>query len=109
MERAKELDSYFMEKIARAKSKGMSLRYVARVDVRDGTKIGVSLKEVPEKSPIGRLEGTLNKFVVVTDAYAEERPYSVEAPGAGLEVTARNIRRDLLHLLPERKSIEHHK
>ena len=105
MERTRELDLYFMEKMERAKSKEMSLRYVARIDVQDGAKIEVSLKEVPAKSPLGRLEGTSNKLVVVTDAYPEECPYSVEAPGAGLEVTARNIRRDLLYLLPERKSL----
>ena len=106
LNRINELDEYFKEIVAKAKENGLSLRYVARMDIIDGEpKIEVGLKEVPEKSPLGRLEGTLNKFVVITDAYPEKSPYSVEAPGAGLEVTARNIRRDLLYLLPERENI----
>lgn len=104
LERTVELDAYFREMVAAAHQRGMCLRYVGRVEVIDGNfAVNVSLEETPMRSPLGRLEGTLNKFVVVTDVYPAERPYSVEAPGAGLDITASNIRRDLLHLLPERK------
>ena len=61
----------------------------------------VSLKEVPEFSPLGTLKDTLNKIVIVSETYP--LGYSIEAPGAGLDVTARNIRRDLLHLLEQRR------
>ena len=99
IESTKELDSHFAEK-------DKLLRYVAEMKLVSGKpKLKVSLEEVEKNSPLGSLSGTLNKIVVVSNTYSKEAPYSVEAPGAGLEVTAQNIRRDLLHQLEERKCI----
>jgi len=98
------LDGNFEERMTRAKNKGLTLRYIGKMDATSGNvKLEVSLQEVLKQSPLGSLGGTVNKLFVVSSTYPHG--YSVEAPGAGLEVTAQNIRRDLLHLLPERKII----
>lgn len=95
IDKISELNDYFKEKVAKAGSKGCVLRYVARFD---GSSIKVGLEEVKKDSPLGMLKGTLNKMVITT-SYGD---YSIEAPGAGLEITAQNIRRDLLYQLDER-------
>ena len=101
----KELDEDFSIKTKKAKENGGVLRYVARLDSRTAPKkLSVSLQEVSKNSSLGKLEGNLNKIIIVSNNYALETPYSVEAPGAGLEVTAQNIRRDLLYQLKERKN-----
>ena len=86
-----------------ARAKGTTFRYVASI-VNSGNMpiLEVSLQEVPKSNPLGSLEGTMNKIVIITQAYP--RGYVVEAPGAGRDITARNIRRDLLDLLPERRN-----
>ncbi len=43
----------------------------------------------------------MNKIVISTGTYSNGK-YSVEAPGAGVKMTARNIRRDLLYQLDGR-------
>lgn len=97
-----DLDAQFNGRMQAARSNGATLRYIARMDADSGeAELEVSLQEVPKNSPLGSLEGTMNKIVLTTEAY--QHGYVVEAPGAGLEVTARNIRRDLLDLLPQRK------
>lgn len=98
----KELDKGFEERIANLKSKGQTLRYVAQMSIDKGhPQLNVSLIEVQKQSPLGRLENTVNKIIIVSDAYPDG--YSIEAPGAGLIVTASNIRQDLVDLLPERR------
>ena len=98
-----KLDEGFRERMVNARSNGSVLRYVTRIDARSENPIlEVSLQEVPRDSPLGGLEGAMNKIVLTTEAYP--KGYVVEAPGAGLEVTALNIRRDLLDLLPERRN-----
>jgi homoserine dehydrogenase len=106
LESTPNLDAEFEKKVNHAKERGLTLRYVARMDAKQEVpKLAVSLKEVPIKSPLGSLKGTSNKIVVVSSVYPEDTPYSVEAPGAGLEVTAQNIRRDLLYLLKGRRNV----
>lgn len=96
-------DEIFSKRMADAKRNNFTLRYVATIDYSGDTpRLEVSLREVPKTSPLGGLEGTMNKMVITTEAYPNG--YVIEAPGAGLEVTARNIRRDLLELLPQRKN-----
>lgn len=102
LDKMQYLDDSFRERIARLRRNGMTLRYVAQMQIQDNVPLlEVSLKEVPKQSPLGSLEDTSNKIVIVSEAYP--KGYSIEAPGAGLDVTARNIRRDLLHLLEERR------
>lgn len=96
------LDGGFRQRMADAKANGLTLRYVARIDMHGEIPlIEVSLQEVPKNSSLGSLEGTLNAIVIVTESYPRGYPIG-PAPGAGLEVTARNVRRDLLDLLPRR-------
>lgn len=100
LESTAELNFYFKDKIEKAEKAGNTLRYVAQME---NGKLTVGLKEVSKQSPLGSLNGTLNKISIVSSAYPVNTPYSVEAPGAGLEVTAQNIRRDLLYRLKNRR------
>lgn len=105
MESLNALDKIFKEKVGLAKNKGKVLRYVARMEVKDKIPaLSVCLEEVEKQGSLGMLAGTSNKITVVSKVYPEKSPYIVEAPGAGLDITAQNIRRDLLYQLEGRKS-----
>lgn len=104
MESIGSLDEDFHARMSNALQNGNTLRYVASMDTRKSITLKVSLQEVPKQSHFGILEGTLNKLVVVTKTHPENKPYQLISQGAGLEVTAQNIRGDLLYLLPERKN-----
>jgi aspartokinase/homoserine dehydrogenase 1 len=82
-----------------AKADGGTLRYVARATFVNGVPaMSVSLETVGRLDPLGQLSGTANKIVVMTGPYGfnGNKPYVIEAPGAGNDITARNVRRDLL-------------
>ncbi len=97
----KDMDANASGRMNEARKKGNTLRYVAKMDAtEEKPKLEVSLQEVPKNSPLGNLPAGKNKIVIVSEAYPNG--YCIEAIGAGLDVTARNIRRDLLTLLPER-------
>ncbi|MBI4738361.1 hypothetical protein HY772_02155 [Candidatus Woesearchaeota archaeon] len=101
LQAANLLDEDFKGRMSRAQKHGKTLRYVARMNNRGNCPdLTVSLQEVPQDSSLGNLEGTKNKSVIASEAYMDG--YSIESIGAGLQVTARNIRRDLLGLLPKR-------
>jgi len=107
---AEKLDKYFAALVESAKRKDNTIRYVATMDARgDRPQIDVSLREVVLNSSLGRLQGPKNKILITTEAYPDQdNCYEIGAPGAGLVVTARNVRRDLMHLLPERTPIQGH-
>ncbi len=95
-------DAEFASMMATARSKGRTLRYIARyTDGAHGPGITVGLTEVAKDDPFGQLKGNENKITVKTATYGD-RYYSVEAPGAGVEITAQNIRRDLLYQIDNR-------
>ncbi len=97
------LDSKFEKKMDNLLKKGKTLRYVADMKLtRRRPLISVGLRSVDLESPLGQLKGTANKIVIRTKTYGDAY-YSVEAPGAGVEITAQNIRRDLLYQLDNRK------
>ena len=99
----KKLDDDFTSRVNGIIRKGKVLRYVAKMDnTNDNLKLSVSLREVPKDSSLGSLNGTSNKITITSNTYSQKIPYSIEAPGAGLEVTAQNIRRDLLSQLEGR-------
>ena len=85
-----------------AKNKNNTFRFVGEFD-SSSNKIKVGLKEIKIDSPLGQLKGNSHKIVIVTNVYTFENPYVVESPGAGLKVTAQNIRRDLLSMLGDRR------
>jgi homoserine dehydrogenase len=98
----KKADNDFEKKFLVAKNKNNTFRFVGEFD-SSKNKVIVGLKEVKIDSPLGQLKGNSNKIVVVTDVYTSKNPYVVESPGAGLKVTAQNIRRDLLSMLDGRQ------
>jgi len=99
----RRMDEIFIQAVRKARSKGEVLRYVATIQAGRGKpQLSVRLSRVPKESPLGALQGTLNKIIVVSDTFKKDTPYSVQGPGAGLDITAQNIRRDLLYLLKER-------
>mgnify|MGYP001574927211 CR=1 FL=1 len=104
LSRLTQLDGTYRQKMADAMAYGNTLRYVARIDMHgESPIIKVSLQEIPKNSSLGSLEGTLNAIVIITESYPKGYPIG-PAPGAGLQVTARNIRRDMLDLLPQRRN-----
>ena len=97
------VDNEFSERILAARGRGNVIRYVGSAKNNGGKiSMAVGLMEVPQKSPLGSLHGTSNKIVAITKTYPQDAPYVVEAPGAGPEITAQNIRRDLLAQLQNR-------
>lgn len=99
-------DGYFAGRISEAAAKGNTLRYVARFSAK-GSELQAStcLEDVPINGPLGSLHGTANKIVITSHTYKPISPYIVQAPGAGLEITAQNVRRDLLYQLRGREQI----
>lgn len=97
------LDAMFKAKAETARKTHCVLRYVAeaRLDIKNPT-ITVGLRMLRNDTPLGSLKGTTNKIFVMTNTYPQG--YCVEAPGAGVEITAQNIRRDLLYQLDGRES-----
>jgi len=97
-----DLDIVMLERYAQAATRGkqgMTLKYLASLRNNQGSPaLTVGLAEVPKESAFGRLNGTDNRIEVVTDQYTVDRPYKLEGPGAGLDLTASVLRRDLLHL-----------
>lgn len=103
MEGLKLLDSEFAMRISSAMGSGRTLRYVGRYMNSNGsTRISVGLEEVPVDSALGQLRGMYNKIIIK----GSETDYIVEAPGAGVETTAENVRRDLLNQLDGRRMLD---
>src|SRR3989344_1180018 len=97
-----DLDSGFRRDTEKAQSKGNVLRYIAALSFRDKRPcINVGLKEVSKNSEFGSLQGRRNKILIKTKTYDKDFS-SIEVPGAGLEVTAQNIRWDLLYQVQHR-------
>jgi homoserine dehydrogenase len=88
-----ELDRNYAQRMRRARSRGRTLRYTARVS-GDGCRVG--LEEVALDGGLGRsLQGPENVFQFRTRRY-REHPLIVQGPGAGSEVTAAGVVSDLL-------------
>ena len=96
-----DVDAKLASMMENAQKGGGTLRYIARY-VNHGTpRISVNLEQVSLDDPLGQLKGAANKIIIKTKTYGD-RYYSVEAPGAGTDITAQNIRRDLLYQLDNR-------
>lgn len=84
-----------MEKLYNdAKSRGMKLRYVGKVD--SGV-CSVSLAEYPLDHPFSQADGTDNVIAFTTERYLTQ-PLVIKGPGAGPEVTAAGVFADMLRL-----------
>ncbi len=97
-------DKYFQDKMVRANAQGNTLRYVARIAQEGGNFVATcQLDEVdPNISPLATLKGTANMVSIVSEIYGPQSPYVVRSPGAGREVTAANVRNDVIDLLRNR-------
>ena len=105
MESIKGADQEMQDKFASAKGNGKTLRYVANFSLGENTNstFKVGLKEVFPDSPLGTLKGSSNKVIVETDIFCGDKKYIIESPGAGPDVTAWGLRRELLSRLRGRK------
>jgi homoserine dehydrogenase len=105
MDSVKGADQEIKDKFTSAKSRGKTLRYVALFELREnGDSIfKVGLREVLPDSPLGSLKGSSNKVIVETDIFNGDKKYIIESPGAGPDVTAWGLRRELLSRLKGRK------
>ncbi len=99
LQRLKEYDEPFAQRVQKAQVQGQVLRYVARV-ARDTMEVGV--QAVPAGSSIGSLKGADNLIVFESDRY-RPRPLVVIGPGAGIDVTAMGVLGDILRIAAERK------
>ena len=105
MQSVKSADQEMKDKFASAKGKGKTLRYVANFNLnKNGDSIfKVGLREVLPGSPLGNLKGSSNKVIVETEIFNGDKKYIIESPGAGPDVTAWGLRRELLSMLRGRK------
>lgn len=94
MRNIKKLDKEYKEKFERARQKGNTFRYVAKVSQKS---VEVGLTELPQKSDLGNLNGPDNIIVFKTKRYFD-RPMVVKGPGAGIEVTASGVFADILNI-----------
>lgn len=96
---SERLDVSMQSEVDKAKPFGLTHRYLASLEGLDGKPIlKVGMQRVPLSSGFARLQGTDNRIEVVTDMYTEKKPYRLEGPGAGLDITASVLRRDLVNL-----------
>lgn len=86
------LDAPYAERMQKARDKGATLRYVARISRE---KVSVGIEELSRSSPLGRLRGTDNQVSLSTLRYASN-PLIVTGPGAGAEVTAAGVLNDII-------------
>lgn len=95
MDGLEELDGQFVLKQQRARKKNATLRYVASV-TPNGCKVGV--KEIPEDSELGNLNGPDNLIIFKSKRY-HENPLVIKGPGAGIEVTAAGVLADIVKIV----------
>lgn len=95
LDRLSEYDQSWRQQLARARKSGDTLRYVGSLSP-DG-KVRVGVREVPLRSPEGRLEETDNLLRIRSDRYRRS-PILIQGPGAGREVTAAGVLSDILKI-----------
>ncbi len=87
------LNDRYKKKVTMARSSGSNvLRYVATTEPKRGR---IQLLAVPAASPLGRLEGPENGFMIHSKYYPD-RPLFLSGPGAGAAVTAEAVMGDII-------------
>lgn len=94
LEKLGQYDDEFSQKYEEASEVGHTLRYVA--SILNG-KLQICLKQVAKNSKIGSLKGPDNICVIRSKRYSENH-LVIEGPGAGLEVTAAGVLRNILEV-----------
>ena len=102
----KSLDADMKARVKEAADRGEVLRYVATVDVAAKT-ASVGLTSVPLDSPLGRLKGADNLFVIESAVYSA-RPLVLQGAGAGNEATAMGVVADLVEVVCLAFRLPHH-
>jgi len=95
IEKLKNYDDEFAGIINTAKKRGKKLMYLAYYDSKEAK---VGLREVDKNSPFYHLEGNDNLVVIQTSRYYTN-PLVVRGPGAGPEITAGSIIKDVMKLV----------
>jgi len=96
LDRLSDFDAPMAERVENAARAGTVLRYVAEVDVKQGT-AHVRLESFAKDHPFANISLTDNIVQFVTKRYCDN-PLIVRGPGAGPDVTAGGIFADLLRL-----------
>lgn len=86
-------DDVLAQRMAQAKERGFRLRYIG--EIKQG-KLSVGVKVVTPEDPCFGLTGTENIVIIRTARY-DRQPLVIRGPGAGLEVTAAGVLRDIVH------------
>ncbi|MEK7545237.1 MAG: hypothetical protein AAB551_03855 [Patescibacteria group bacterium] len=96
-----ELDEKMSDRYRVASERGTTLKYLAHFGLENGKPVlKVGLQKVEAGSAFGSLKGTSNRIEVITGMYTKEKPYRLEGPGAGTDITASVVRRDLVNMQP---------
>ncbi len=105
MKEVKGADQKLLENFSGAKSNGNTIKYTASFSLNKNGKpaMKVGFQEVSPQSALGALRGSSNKVIIETDIFKGDKKYVIESPGAGTDVTAWGLRRDLLARLERRK------
>ncbi len=100
VEKVKEIDGEWSQRVKSLKWAGKVLRYVAELttDSYGRPKVRVWLREVDKASPLWQLKGTLNKIAITTKMYGT-REFTQK--WAGVDVTTAGILEDLSDTLPQ--------
>ncbi len=93
-ERLPELDDSMAHRVRKAGEKKARLRYTVRVE-KQGCRVG--LMEVPQQSPLGRLEGT-NQLLEIQSRWYSPDPLVIQGRGAGVQATASGVLADMVEL-----------
>ncbi len=85
-------DEHFRKILESAKSKGLSLKYIA---IFENEKASVGLQEIGHDHNFANLSGKDNAVLFYTNRYAEQ-PLVIKGAGAGAEVTAAGVFADII-------------
>ncbi len=99
LEALPQVDEEMAHRGAEAARNGSLLLPVARFSRGGPARVG--LEEVPAAGPYAGLRGTENVLILRSHLY-DVHPFVIRGPGAGPEITARGLFRDLMTLLPSR-------
>ncbi|MDE1865327.1 MAG: hypothetical protein KGH94_01650 [Candidatus Micrarchaeota archaeon] len=98
------LDQHLAHRVEVNYRVGKAMRYVGSVSIDGGRPtIRVGMRSVQMEGDLGSLKGTANKVTIWTKMYPEGWTLGPVA-GAGNDITARNIRDNLLDLIRGRKA-----
>ncbi len=87
-------DAQYAEKFAAAKKNGNTIRNTVQIG---NNQIKVSLKEVPETSPMGRLKELENIVIYTTKRY-KDNPLVIQGPSLAAELAAGSVLADILKI-----------